>query len=53
MSSKGSALMKNAQTEKTRQTVEQFVDWYSKKEEFYKVYLPIQQTVIKRILNAA
>lgn len=30
--SKGSTLMKNAQNEKTKQTIEQLVEWYATKE---------------------
>lgn len=48
--SKGSTLMKSAQNEKTKQTIEQLVEWYSTKEEFYKAYLPIQQSIAKRLL---
>jgi hypothetical protein len=52
MSAKASALMKTAQVEKTKQTTEQLVHWYSKKEEFFKRYVPIQESLIKKTLNA-
>lgn len=48
-----SSLMKSAQIEKTKQTIQQLTEWYSKKEEFFKTYVPIQQTLIKKILNAS
>jgi len=32
MSAKASALMKNAQIEKTKQTIDRLIEWYSSKE---------------------
>jgi hypothetical protein len=52
MSSKATSLMKSAQIEKTKQTIQQLVEWYASKEEFFKKYLPIQQVIIKRLLAA-
>lgn len=53
MSSKKISMMKGAQTEKTKQTIEQLVEWYASKEKFYKIYLPIQQSVAKKLMGAA
>ena len=53
MSAKVSALMKTAQLEKTRQTVQKLVEWYAVKEQFYKTYLTIQQSIIKKTVQAA
>ena len=53
MSSKASALMKTAQIEKTRNTIDQLLKWFSTKEQFYKHYVPIQQAILKRVLQAA
>ena len=52
MSAKVSALMKTAQIEKTKMTIQQLVQWFSTKEEFYKQYLPIQQAILKRVVLA-
>lgn len=49
--SKASSLMKSAQNEKTKQTIEQLVEWYSTKEQFYKTYLPIQQSIVKKLIG--
>lgn len=43
--------MKSAQNEKTKQTIEQLVEWYSTKEQFYKTYLPIQQSIVKKLIG--
>ena len=53
MSSKASALMKTAQIEKTRNTIDQLLKWFSTKEQFYKHYVPIQQAILKRVMQAA
>lgn len=45
--------MKSAQNEKTKQAIQLLVEWYASKEEFYKVYLPIQETIVKRIFTAS
>lgn len=42
--------MKNAQNEKTKQTIQQLIEWYSSKEDFYKTYLPIQQSISKKLI---
>ena len=52
MSSKASALMKTAQVEKTKHTVQQLIEWFATKEEFYKQYMPIQQNILKRVMQA-
>ena len=52
MSSKASALMKAAQIEKTKNTVQQLVQWFSTKEDFYKQYMPIQQSILKKVIQA-
>lgn len=51
--SKASDLMKTAQVEKTRQTVQRLLEWFSSKEQFYKQYLPIQQAIIVNAVAAA
>lgn len=43
--------MKSAQNEKTKQTIEQLIEWYSTKEQFYKTYLPIQQSIVKKLIG--
>ena len=50
--SKASSLMKNAQIEKTRQTVQELVQWFPIKEEFYKTYFPVQQIILKQVYRA-
>lgn len=52
MSAKASSLMKSAQIEKTKQTIDQLVEWYAKKEEFFKKFVPIQQSLIKKLIAA-
>jgi len=51
--SKASELMRTAQLEKTRQTMQRLMEWYSIKEQFYKQYLPIQQAIIGNTITAA
>lgn len=52
MTTKATTLMKNAQIEKSKQTIDQLVSFYAKKEQFFKKYVPIQQTIIKKLMNA-
>ena len=33
-------------------TIQQLVQWLSTKEEFYKLYVPIQQAILKKVVIA-
>lgn len=52
MSTKASSLMKHAQIEKTKETINLLIEWYAGKEAFFKKYLPIQEILIRKLLNA-
>jgi hypothetical protein len=51
MSSKAS-IMKSAQAEKTKQAIQLLLDWHTKKEDLFKLLVPLQQSIIKRLLAA-
>jgi ABC-type iron transport system FetAB permease component len=50
---KAGELMRTAQIEKTRQTMQRLIEWYADKEQFYKQYLPIQEAIIGNTVTAA
>ena len=52
MSSSKTSVMKTAQIEKTKQTIQLLMEWHAKKEDFFKKYVPVQSSLIKRLLSS-